>query len=101
MTEICKIVNGIAPPIMNSLFQFRCNTNNIRNFEEIYTENWKTVTYGTETVTYRAPLLWENLHTKYKNAKSLDVFKSKIKGWKCDLCQCRLCKKHVQNLSFI
>ena len=71
MTEVYKIVNGIAPPIMNSLFQFRCNTNNIRNFREIYTENWKTVTYGTETVTYRAPLLWENLHTKYKNAKSL------------------------------
>ena len=30
MTEVCKTVNGRAPPIMNSLFQFRCNTNNIR-----------------------------------------------------------------------
>ena len=26
MTEVYKIVNGIAPPIMNSLFQFCCNT---------------------------------------------------------------------------
>ena len=33
MTEVYKIVNGIAPPIMNSLFQFRCNTNNIRNVQ--------------------------------------------------------------------
>ena len=39
MTEVYKIVNSIAPPIMNSLFQFRFNTNNIRNFQEIYTEN--------------------------------------------------------------
>ena len=35
MTEVYKIVNSIAPPIMNSLFQFRYNTNNIRNFQKI------------------------------------------------------------------
>ena len=39
--------------------------------------------YGTETVMYRAPSLWTNLHTKYKNAKSFDEFQSKIKAWKC------------------
>ena len=75
MTEVYKIVNGIAPPIMNSLFQFRCNTSDIRNFLEICTENSKTVRYSTETVMYRVPFLWVNLHTKYKNAKSLDEFK--------------------------
>ena len=86
---------------MNSLFQFRCNTNNIRNFQEIFTKNRKTVKYGTETVTYRAPFLSANLNIKYKNAKSLDELKSKIKAWKCDFCQCRPCKKYVQNLGFI
>ena len=34
MTEVYKVVNGIAPPIMNSLFQLRCNTNNIRNLRK-------------------------------------------------------------------
>ena len=101
MTEVYKIVNSIAPPLMNSLFRFRYNTNNIRNFQEIYTENRKTVRYGTETVTYRAPFFWTNLHTKCKNAKSLEELKSQIKVWKCDFCQCRLCKKYVQNLGFI
>ena len=101
MTEVNKIVKGVAPPIMNSLFQFRCNTNNIRNFQEIFTENRKTLKYGTETVTYQAPFVWANLHTKYKNAKSLAEFKSKIKERKCDFFQCRLCKKYVQNLGFI
>ena len=92
ITEVCKIVNGIAPPIMNSLFQSLCNTNN-RNFQEIYTEIRKTVTCGTKIVTYRALFLWTNPHTKYKIAKSLDEIKSKIKAWICDFCQCRLCKK--------
>ena len=101
MTEVYKIVNGIAPPTMNYLIQFRCNTNNIRSFQEIFTENSKTFKYGTEIVTCGALFLWPNLHTKYKNAKSLDGFKSKIKAWKCDFCQCRLSKKYLQNLGFI
>ena len=75
MTEVYKIVNSITPLIMNSLFQFRYNTNNIRNFQEIYAKNRKTVRYGTKIVTYQATILWANLHTKYKNAKSLDEFK--------------------------
>ena len=75
MTEVYKTVNGIAPPIMNSLFNFRANIHNIRNFQEIFTENRKTVKYGIETVTYRAPFLWANLQSEYKNAKSLEEFK--------------------------
>ena len=86
---------------MNFLFRFRYNTKNIRNFQETYTENRKTVRYGSETVTYQAPFLWANLHTKYKNGKSLDEFELKIEAWKCDFCQCKLCKKYAQNLGFI
>ena len=63
MIEVYKILNAIAPPIMNSLFNFRANIHNIRNFQEIFTENRKTVKYGTETMTYRAPFLWANLQS--------------------------------------
>ena len=34
MTEIYKIVNGIAPLIRNSLFAFRLNQHNLRNFQK-------------------------------------------------------------------
>ena len=37
MTEIYKIVNGVAPPIMNSLFEFRNDKYNIRNFQVLST----------------------------------------------------------------
>ena len=100
MTEVYKTVNGIASTIMNSLFNFRANSHNIRNFLEIFTDNRKTVKYGIETVTYRAPFLWVNLQPEYKNAKSLEEFQSKIKTWKCDFCPYRLCKNYIQNLVF-
>ena len=43
MADVYKIVNGIAPPIMDSLFSFLTNIHNIRNFQETFTENRKTV----------------------------------------------------------
>ena len=52
MTEIYKIVNGIASSI--SLLR---NQHNVRNFQELLTEKRNTVNYGLETVTYRAPSL--------------------------------------------
>ena len=51
MTEIYKIVNGIGPPLMNSLFTFRLNQHNLRNFQELATEKRNTVNYGLERVT--------------------------------------------------
>ena len=91
MTEVYKIVNSIELPVMNSFFNFRANIHNFRNFQEIFTENRKTVKYGIETVMYQAPFFWMNLQSEYKNAEFLEEFKSKIKTWKCDFCLCWLC----------
>ena len=59
MTEIYKILNDIAPPLMKSLFQLR------RNFQEHSTEKRNTASYGLETLTYMAPALWAKLPPKY------------------------------------
>ena len=78
MTEIYKIVNGIAPPIMNFLFEFQSNEFNIKL--------WNQNNY-VQSATLRA-----KLPSEYKFAASLEEFKVKIKKWKCDTCPCRLCK---------
>ena len=101
MTENYKIVNGIAPPVMNSLFTFCLNQQYLRNFQELSAEKRNTVNYGLETVTYRAPVLWAKLPSEYKLAGSLTAFKSKIKSWKCEICICRLCKEYQPSLGYI
>ena len=95
LTKVCKIINGIVLPIMNSLFQFRCKKHSIRSFKKIFTDERKAIKYGMRTVRYHGPFTWAILHSKYKNTKSLDKFKSKIKAWKFDFCQCRLYKNKV------
>ena len=43
MTEIYKIVNDIAPPIVNSLFEYLSNLYNLRNFQDLSTDKRNTV----------------------------------------------------------
>ena len=101
MTKIYKIVNCIAPPIMNYLFTFRLNQHNLRNFQELSTEKRNNVNYGLETVTYWAPIIWAKLPSEYKLASSLTLFKSEIKSWKCEICTCRFCKEYEPGLGYI
>ena len=56
---------------------------------------------GLETITYRAPQLWNLVSTEIKNAPSLSIFKEKIKSWYCDNCPCRLCKTYIANVGFV
>ena len=80
LKEIYKIVNGVAPPIMNSLFEFWSNKYDIRNFQVLSTDFTRTVNYGIK-ITYRTSSLWAKLPSEYKLAASLEEFKVKIKKW--------------------
>ena len=40
-----------------------------------------SVRYGTETVSFLAPKIWDILPKKMKDSESLDIFKTKTKTW--------------------
>ena len=101
MTEIYKIINHIAPPIMSSLFKIRETTHNTRYFQVLSNESRRTTNYGLETICYRAPFLWANLPPEYQLENSLNIFNRKIKNWKGENCPCRLCKTYVRELGYI
>ena len=92
-TEIYKIANSVTLPIINSLFEFRSNKYNIRNFQVISTDFRRTVNYGIETITYTAPSLWAKLPSEYELAASLEEFKAKLKNWICDTCPGKISTK--------
>jgi len=101
MIEIFKIKNELAPPIMENMFERRSTNYNLRNFQEFLTERKKTVNYGLETLSYRAPQLWSLLPESIKQLDSLECFKKRIKDWVCKDCPCRLCASYLQNIGFL
>ena len=92
LTEVFKMKNGVAPPVMESNLNKRFNTYNIRNFRKFATERKRTVWYGLKTLSYRYSQLWFLLPERLKEMNSVSQFKRNFKHWICRDCSCRLCK---------
>ena len=55
--------------------------------------------YGTETVSFLAPKIWDILPKEIKDSESLNIFK--ITKWIPSECPCTLCKIYVPQVGFI
>ena len=77
-TELYKVRNGLAPEIMNNVFQMNPSMYNLRN-SEFKTENEKTVHYGTESLSFLDPKIWKLIPLEIKSSTTLQIFKNKIK----------------------
>ena len=57
--EIFKFLNGLSPQIMNEVFRVKSSAPYyLRDKNELYSRNPKTVAYGTEPVSFMAPKIW-------------------------------------------
>ena len=99
--ELFKIKCDLAPLIMDSMLNRRTICYNFRNLQEFQSERKRTVFYGLETISYRAPQLWTILPEEFKQRNTISLFKSDVRQWICNECPCRLCKIFVSNLGFI
>ena len=99
--EIYKALNDLSSSLMAELFKFRHTCYNLRAGNKLESNNIKTVNYGTESISYLAPKIWEQVPNEIKESSSLYIFKRKIKMWIPDKCPCRICKIYVQNLGYL
>ena len=74
--EIFKFLNGLSPKVMHEVFQVKLLAPyHPRDKNELYSRNPKTVTYGTESVSFKAPEIWSLVSQESKNFQSLYSFK--------------------------
>ena len=100
MIEVFKNINGLTPPILENFLTLRQNRYNLRNFRELDSHRITSVRYGSESISYKAPQLWQSLSRNIKNSSSLEIFKSEMKTWE-PKCPCRLCITYLQQIGFI
>ena len=86
---------------MNSLFPITNIPYNLRNNSDFKRENIWTVTYGSETLSFRGPEIWDVIPIEIKQTASLSIFKKKIRLWKPIGCKWRMCLIYVANVGFI
>ena len=60
-----------------------------------------TVKYGTESLRYLGPKIWDIVPNSLKESSSLRNFKVEIKKWIPHGCPCKLCKIFIPDLGYI
>ena len=98
--EVFKVVNGLSPKIMNSIFPLKKALTHCSK-QIFVTRNIKTVNYGLETISTLGPKIWSILPNDMKLSTDLVDFKKKIRSWKPVKCPCRLCKVYIQGVGFV
>ena len=101
MKEIYKFTNNLSPPIIDHMFQFRENSYNLRNFQQLASSTKKTTKMDLETISYHGPQLWNLVPQEIKESASFLIFKDKIKKWSCTNCPCNLSRTFLANVGFI
>ena len=98
--EIFKVVNGLSPKMMNSVFPMKSNP--LYCSKQIFvTRNVRTVNYGLETISVLGPKIWSIVPENIKVFTTLADFKKHIRSWKPIHCPCRLCKVYVQGVGYV
>ena len=100
-TEIYKVKMGLAPQLVKEHFSPNTHTYNLRSTYEFKLENVKTVHYGTESLLFLGPKMWELVLLEIKSSHSLEEFKKNINSWIPENCPCRLCKTYLHHIGFI
>ena len=78
-TEMFKVKNNIAPKIMKELFAPKMISYDLRNNNSFKRRRVKSVWYGTESVSFLGPKIWDLVPNEIKNLNLSMVLNSKSK----------------------
>ena len=92
ITEIYKTIADLNPTFMKESLIRQDTPYNLKCNLRLKTPSVRTLSYGSESTSFRGSHLWNSLPLIYKDSESLHVFKSKIRQWNGSGCTCKLCK---------
>ena len=84
---------------MNEVFYLRQNHYNLRSFNVFATDNPRNK-YLLNSSVYQANQLWQRLPSEIKGCASLQLFKDKMKTWRCYRCQCQICPRYIAKVGY-
>ena len=88
--------------IMKDVFPLSTSSNNdIRSRCTFTTRSVKGVHYGTESLSYLAPKVWERIPNNIETLENLPRFKKAIENSKPDVCLCRRCRLYIPQVGFV
>ena len=96
-----EVLHGLSPPLFNEVFMERNCSYNLQGSNFLNRRRVNSVKFGTESVSFLAPKIWDILLKEIKKSETLNAFNAKIKNWVPQECPCRLCKTYVSQVGFM
>ena len=95
-----EVIQGISPTSFKVFVPRQCNSD-LRGNNFLEKRRVNEVRYGTESISFLGPKIWELLPNEIKDSDTLQIFKAKMKQWVPVECPCRLCKIYLPQVGFI
>ena len=99
--EIFKTLNSLNPSFMKDIFQVRSSNYSSRNPNNLAHYRPNQVTFGTHSLKFLGPQIWNCLPNELKSAESLNTFKRLIAQWDGPMCNCNACRFTVNNVQTV
>ena len=90
MVEVFKSIHNASPIFLSDIFKPAALPYNLRVKDKLIIPKVKTVSNGYQSISFRAAIIWNQLQNKYKIATSVKQFKTIIKNWDGEGCNCRI-----------
>ena len=101
MIEVCKTKWELNPTFMKEIFIEKHSTYGLRSCHNLLLPQARTTRYGLEMVSFLGSRLWQALPNNLKQSDTLSSFKRRIKSWKGEECNCRLCRPLLAQVGFL
>ena len=101
MTEIYKTKSNITPSFMTEIFIEKNPPYHLRSSNILQMPKPRTVRYGLESISFLGCKLWHGISNDIKQSLNISIFKKRIKEWKGDDFNCRLCKTFIAQVGFL
>ena len=66
---------------MSEIFDKQNNVYDIQNPSEFVRQNVRSVFYGTESISFLGPKIWDIVPSELKQLETVNVFKREMKKW--------------------
>ncbi len=101
MTEVFKTKLSLNPSFMKDIFVEKQVSYGLRGCHNLSLPQARTTCYGLETISFLGCRLWQALPNDLKQSDTLSSFKRKIKTWRGEECNCRICRPFVAQVGFL
>ena len=101
MIKVYKTKWELNPTFIKEIFIENHFTYGFRSCNNLLLPQARTTCYGLETVSFLGSRLWRALPNDMKQSDTLSSFKRRIKSWKGEECNCRLCRPFMAQVGFL